>query len=109
MRMIQIHRLLGILLVATLLGLIGAGCGPAQVGPDRDAFKAIDALYTAVSLRDVTLTDRCAGQLRELHAAAKLPEAPYRELVAMIDEAKSGGWEHAQGRLASFMEGQQRR
>ena len=36
-----------------LLCVITPGCfGPPQMGPDREAFKAIDALYTAVSLHE---------------------------------------------------------
>ncbi|QEH36046.1 hypothetical protein OJF2_46040 [Aquisphaera giovannonii] len=102
------RRLVGRAASAVALCAAIAGCGPAQIGPDRDTFKAVDALYTAVSLRDAKLVDGCAGRLQELRAAEKLPEAPFRSLVAMIDEAKAGGWERAQERLASFMEAQRR-
>src|SRR5690242_8777815 len=92
-----------------LLGLAIGGCGShAQIGPDPDTFKAVDALYTAISLRDPKLVDQCAGKLKELQAAGKIPDAAYASLDGMIGEAKSGAWEPSQERLASFMEAQRR-
>ncbi len=92
-----------------LLGIVTGGCGShAQIGADPETFKTVDALYTAVSLRDPKLVDQCAGKLKELQAAGKLPEAAYATLDGLMGEAKSGGWESAQDRLARFMEAQRR-
>jgi hypothetical protein len=90
------------------MALMLAGCGTPQMGPDRDAFRAVDALYTAVSLRDPALLDQCAGTLRELRSAGKLPEDAAAALDGFIDEAKAGRWEPSQERLARFMEAQRR-
>lgn len=92
----------------SLAALLLAGCGSPQMGADREAFKAVDALYTAVSLRDNKLVDQCAGQLRELRTAGKLPDDAAAALDSIIDEAKAGRWEPSQLRLASFMEAQRR-
>ena len=63
-----------LLLVVSLL----SGCfGPPQIGVDRDSFKAVDALYTAVSLRDAKLVAQSEERLRGLHDAGKLPQASY--------------------------------
>lgn len=85
------------------------GCGrPPQIGADKDAFKAVDALYTAVSLRDSKLLDRCEQSLRDLKSQGKLPETAARSLDAIVAEARGGKWEDAQTRLGHFMRGQTR-
>ena len=93
-----------LLLVAAAL----AGCGQPQMGADPEAFKAVDALYTAVSLRDPSLVDRCTAKLKSLRDAGKLDGAPFETLEGITTEAKAGGWEPAQTRLAKFMRGQKR-
>ena len=57
------------LALALALAVAVGGCGPPEMGPDPEAFRAVDALYTAVSLRDPALLDQCAGSLAELHAS----------------------------------------
>lgn len=89
--------------------LLLAGCGgPAQIGADPEAFKAVDALYTAVSLRDAGRVDRCVKTLVSLRDAGKLDAGPLEALEGIAAEAKSGSWEPAQSRLARFMRGQTR-
>ena len=89
--------------------LLIAGCGrPPQLGADEASFKAVDALYTAVGLRDVAALDRSAATLDGLRAAGKLPDAAADALTRVVAEAKSGAWESAQTRLGTFMEGQRR-
>lgn len=93
----------GILLGAT------SGCsGPPQIGPDREAFKTIDALYTAVSLREPVQLERCAGTLTGLRDEGRLPATAHDALAAIVTDAKGGRWEPAQSRLREFMLGQHR-
>ncbi len=94
--------------IALSLAILIAGCGPAQIGPDREAFRAVDALYTAVSLREAAPLARSAATLKRLNESERLPSPAYRSLEAIIQEAESGRWEAAQARLARFMEGQRR-
>ena len=62
---------LGVSLLVFALG----GCGsPPQIGADRDVFNAVDALDTAVSLRDLKLVDRCETTLKDLRDAGKMPD-----------------------------------
>lgn len=97
------------MLLTLLLVLASEGCGrPPQVGGDKDSFKAVDALYTAVSLRDYQLIDRCEKTLEDLRDAGKMPEAASQSLEAIIAEARGGRWESAQVRLGKFLEGQRR-
>ncbi len=95
---------LALLPIALALG----GCGPPDMGVDKDAFKSVDALYTAVSLRDVQLVERCEGQLKALQVEGKLPSKAAASLEAIIAQGKSGEWEASQSKLASFMAGQRR-
>lgn len=95
--------------LAMLLVLLPAapGCGGApQVGPDREAIKAVDALYTAVGLRDARLVAECAARLDALRDAGRLPAPASRALGSIVAEAQAGRWEPAQGRLIALLEGQ---
>ncbi len=95
--------------IASALAALAVGCGgPPQMGPDPETFKAVDALFTAVSLRETPLVDRCEAQLRELQSSGKLPEPASKELAAICEEARGGRWEPAQVRLREFMKGQRR-
>ncbi len=94
---------------SSLLALGLGGCGdPPQIGADREAFKAVDALYTAVGLRDAGKIDQCGAELKSLQEAGKVPEDVYKSLESISAEAKDGRWETAQERLSKFMEGQRR-
>jgi hypothetical protein len=85
------------------------GCwGPPQIGEDRDTFKAVDALYTAVSLRDPNLLGQCETKLKELRGSSKTSDSAFSFLDTIIAESKGGKWEGAQERLSQFMEGQYR-
>lgn len=96
-------------LSAWLLASSLGGCGrPPQIGADKETFKAVDALYTAVSLRDPKLLDGCEKTLSDLKSHGKLPESAGASLDAIIAEARGGKWEDAQGRLGHFMRGQRR-
>src|SRR5262245_27631060 len=92
-------RIALITIVAPVLTIAWAGCGAPQIGADRDAFKAVDALYTAVSLRDPKLLDQCIGTLRDLKAKGKLPETAENSLESIVVGARAGEWESAQRRL----------
>jgi len=85
------------------------GCfAPPQMGPDREAFRTVDALYTAVSLREPAQLDRCSADLARLRGSGKLPGSAHDRLASIVAEAKGGGWESAQTRLKDFMLGQRR-
>lgn len=96
-----------LLILGAMLCASAVGCGsPPQIGDDKDTFRAVDALYTAVSLREQALVARCESQLAQLRDAGKLPVAASDALTSIINEARNGQWEPAQARLARFMEGQ---
>jgi hypothetical protein len=104
MRMRSLGTMAAALLSAALLG----GCGEAQMGADPATFKAVDALYTAVSLREPARVDHCLATLTSLHEAGKLDRGALDAIDGIASEAKAGSWESAQSRLARFMRGQSR-
>ncbi|MDB5353441.1 MAG: hypothetical protein JWN86_4688 [Planctomycetota bacterium] len=97
-------------LLALILMVLGlGGCGrPPSIGEDKDAFKAVDALYTAVSMREQKLLDQCDASLKSLHDSGKVPDNAFESLESITAEARAGKWETAQERLTKFMEGQRR-
>lgn len=101
------HRAIAAALTSAALAL-ALGCGEVQMGADPETFKAVDAFYTAVSLREPDRVDHCLATMTALHESGKLPREPFDALSEIASEAKSGEWEPAQSRLARFMRGQTR-
>ncbi|MBY0396419.1 MAG: hypothetical protein K2X91_08115 [Thermoleophilia bacterium] len=96
------------LLAALALALILAGCGAPQIGGDRETFKAVEGLFTAVSLRDAKQVEAAEARLKALRDSGKLPEAAAGRLEAIGAEARAGGWDAARDQLRDFMSGQRR-
>lgn len=102
-------RARGSTLVATLVILLGlSGCGEHQIGDDKESFKTVEALYTAVSLRELPKVEDCSARLKALKDSGKLSEGASGTLDAVIAKAREGQWEHAQQQLSTFMKGQHR-
>ena len=96
-------------IVAALAAALVAGCGrPAQMGADPEVFTTVDALYTAVSLREPSQVDRCAAALAGLREAGRLPDSAHGDLDRVISASRDGRWERAQSDLRRFMLGQRR-
>jgi hypothetical protein len=81
---------------------------PPQLGTDEEAFKSVDALFTAVTARDERLLGQCAQRLHALKDAGKLPRIAADYLDGVIGQAREGRWESAAERLYDFMQGQRR-
>jgi hypothetical protein len=96
------------------LAVIGVGIvvwglrPPPQMGPDEAVFRTVDALFTAITARDVQRLNDCAERLRGYHAEGRLPSAAAARLDGVIGTAKSGGWQSAAETLYDFMRGQRR-
>jgi hypothetical protein len=102
-----VSRICLIAVTSWALVLSVGGCGrEPQIGESKEVFKVVDALYTAVGVKDAKLVDQCAATLKTLLASGSLPPAASKSLDAVIAETKVGKWEAAQERLRRFMEGQ---
>ena len=103
----RIHVMSIMFLFLCCSSLVGCG-GPPQMGADAETFKAVDAFYTAVSLREPETCDRCEQRLHTLHEQGKLPDAAARTLGEIEAQVHAGKWQEAQARLGDFMRGQRR-
>jgi hypothetical protein len=81
---------------------------PPQMGADEEAFKCVDALFTAVTARDDRLLGQCEQRLGALKQAGKLPAEAATFLDGVIGRARAGRWESAADRLYNFMLAQRR-
>ena len=91
-------------LAVVLLGLRR----PPQMGADERVFGTVDALYTAVRLRDAAKVARCEERLRGYRAAGHLPDDAAGYLDGVIASARGGNWPAAAERLYDFMKSQRR-
>ena len=73
-----------------------------QLGPDPEARRTADALFTAVTARDPKRLEQCAQRLDQLKQAGKLPDAAANYLDGVVKQARAGDWEPAAQRLYDF-------
>jgi hypothetical protein len=78
------------------------------MGTDEEAFKTVDALFTAITARDRDLLARCESRLDAARNAGRLPPEAADHLAGIIKEARAGRWESAAQRLYDFMKAQRR-
>lgn len=97
--------LAGVAVIAVLVFLLDR---PPQMGADEDVFVTVDALYTAVRLKDESKLRSCEERLHGYRAAGKLPAAPAEYLDDVIANTRAGRWDTAAKRLYSFMIAQRR-
>ncbi len=98
----------GLAAIAVLLVALRYFTQPPQMGVDDDVFKTVDALYTAVRMKDEVKLGQCEQRLHAHRDAGKLPESPAAFLDGIIAKARSGKWDSATERLYDFMLAQRR-
>ena len=81
---------------------------PPQMGTSERTFNTVDALYTAVRLKDEAKVTACERRLHEYRDAGELPADAARTLDDIIATARGGGWDAATERLYEFMLAQRR-
>jgi hypothetical protein len=79
---------------------------PPQFGGDKESFKIVGALYTAVSSRDATRLAHCEEQLHALRDQGKLPRPAADYLDGLIRTARQGNWKMATHKIFDFMRAQ---
>ena len=105
-----IDRKVGVALVATTvvaLFFFWPRSEP-QVGGDEEAFKSLDALFTAVTSRNLDRLTSTEGRLHSLRDQGKLPASAAERIDAIIASARAGEWQPAAERLYEFIKGQRR-
>ena len=81
---------------------------PPQMGVDDDVFKTVDALFTAVQMKDEAKLTQCEQRLHAYRDAGKLKDRPAKYLDGVIAKARAGSWQDAAERLYEFMLAQRR-
>ena len=81
---------------------------PPQMGADEEAFKTVDALFTAVTARDEKLLTECEQRLLALREAGKLPPDASAYIDNISRKARVGHWESAAQSLYDFVRAQRR-
>jgi hypothetical protein len=87
--------------VALILPL--AGCGEPSIR-ERENRRELEALLTAVSLKNRKELDRDATRIDDRHAAGQLSDASYAELQAIVKKAQAGDWGAAEKQAYDFRE-----
>jgi hypothetical protein len=87
-----------------LLFVLLAGCGAPQLGPANRQLLA--ALQTAVSAKNEQWLDAVAKQVEEQHAKKAMNDTEYKAFTAIIQSAKQGKWDAAQGGVFALSEAQ---
>ncbi len=102
------YALAGIVGSVVLVAALKYWNRPPQMGTSEQAFKTVDALYTAVRSRDERRLTECEGRLKSYRQAGQLPAAAANALDGIIARARSGAWQPAAERLYDFMLAQRR-
>ena len=87
--------------VACILSL--TGCGEPSIR-ERENRRELEALLTAVSLKNRKELDRDAKRIDDRHASGQLSDASYNDLQAIIKKAQAGDWGAAEKQAYNLRE-----
>jgi hypothetical protein len=74
-----------------------------QLEADEEVFNTVDALFTALTSRDLSRLDDCDRRLQGFREEERLAPAASKVLDVVIQQAQAGDWEPAARRLYDFM------
>ncbi len=77
------------------LALVAAGCS-APTEAERDNRRLVDALLTAITMKNAEWLDEASQLTDERHRDGHLTDDEFDELNAVIETAKSGKWSDAE-------------
>jgi hypothetical protein len=72
-----------------------AGCGEPSVRELKNR-RELEALLTAISLKNQKEFDRDIKRIDDRHASGGLSDASYTELQAIVKKARAGDWSGAE-------------
>jgi hypothetical protein len=90
--------------VVAAMVLALAGCSGEPSERELKNRRELEALLTAVSLKDRKELERDARRIEDRHASAELSDAPYRTLQQIIEKARAGDWGAAEKRAYELRE-----
>lgn len=81
-------------LIVALVILL-AGCGEPSVR-ELENRRELEALLTAVSLKNTKELDRDAKRIDDRHTSGELSDSSYKELQTIVKKAQAGDWAGAE-------------
>jgi hypothetical protein len=90
------------LIAGLILALAGCSGDPSE--RELKNRRELEALLTAVSLKNSKALEKDAGRIEARHASGELSDAPYRTLRAIIQKARDGDWAAAERQAYEFRE-----
>ncbi len=98
----------GLVAIAALAVVIAYFNRPPQMGTDEEVFKTVDALYTAVRMKDESKVAQCEKLLQSYRESGKVSKDSAAYLDRVIAKTRDGRWESATEQLYEFMLAQRR-
>ena len=86
--------------------LLCLGCSDTPQLGSEECLGAADALWTAVTAKNLDLLEQSAAKIEKLHSSAELSDAAFEQLSGVIATARTGDWPGARGALKKFVQGQ---
>jgi uncharacterized protein with gpF-like domain len=97
------------LCIALLLSsFLLSGCGHPQIGESDEAFKEVEALYTAVTSKRKDLLEDSRKRFTKLATDGEISSQAMKSLTPIMDEAAKESWLPAATKLYDFMRAQRR-
>jgi hypothetical protein len=90
------------IIAALILALVGCSGEPSE--RELKNRRELEALLTAISLKNKKELDRDVHRIEERHTSGELSDAPYRALQEIIKKAQSGDWAAAEKQAYEFRE-----
>jgi hypothetical protein len=85
------------------LGLTAAGCGEPSEREYKNR-RELEALLTAVTLRNQKYVEKDARRIDDRHASGELSDASHKELMDIVAKARDGDWSGAEKQAYEFRE-----
>ncbi len=89
--------------IAALVLALG-GCSGEPSERELKNRRELEALLTAISLKDRKEVDKDVQRIEARHASGELSDTPYRTLRGIAEKAQAGDWADAEKRAYEFRE-----
>ncbi len=90
-------------LIAALILALG-GCSGEPSERELKNRRELEALLTAISLKNKKELDKDAQRIEERHTSGELSDVPYQALQEIVKKAKAGDWAAAEKQAYDFRE-----
>ncbi|WP_397568610.1 hypothetical protein [Schlesneria sp. T3-172] len=74
-----------------------------QIGEEEQVITTVDALFTALTTRDLQRLEDCESRLQSYRENGELPEVAAAKLQKIIGRAREGEWEPSARTLYDFI------